>query len=429
MTSTRNIFYSPNPYSSDPNFTKLVVNTGIFVTISAQNLIIEGGLITDSIEAETIGAPVTFNSSVFLSGTYDLTTTKLISNTIESIALNDNINLSPKGSGKVLVNSDLDISGDITIAGNIQLNSIAVNLIESIALDDNIDMTPKGIGRVMINSDIDISGFVISRDVIYAKTIRVLDSVSDILITTDLIDEPYRRLIIDSIPDQNGIVINTNTSNSTQLVMVPNLDFSRQSLCQGVLLSSGSEYHPFIGAQIPQVSWGTLRISNQFGRTVIGSDNDSSDSLYTGFRTTLDGNTNFRDGTISVGGNTLCDNSRNLTVGNINGLSINANGRLVTRFAIAQTVHIIWTGLIQASGTGFFGDFVNSYTKTGVGQYTLNLSIFMWSFNAHFHKDIWGFFSWSPDGVDPNKFYLHVRDANGLDWDPPNDVYITGFGY
>lgn len=124
----------------------------------------------------------------------------------------------------------------------------------------------------------------------------------------------------------NGIVFGVNSTASTvPVVVAPDGDITKDCLILFNQKHGSTHYSPCIAAQKPGVAWAPIRIGTTYASTVLSSDPSTNQSVYTGYNTFLDGTTNFRNGNIYVGGNLLCDTSRNITCGTINGQTLGSS--------------------------------------------------------------------------------------------------------
>jgi len=77
-------------------------------------------------------------------------------NTISSSDTNGNVNISPNGTGTVVINTDLDVD-------NINVNG---NTVSSTDTNGNINLSPNGTGSVVINTDLDVDNININGNAI-----------------------------------------------------------------------------------------------------------------------------------------------------------------------------------------------------------------------------------------------------------------------
>lgn len=78
---------------------------------------------------------------------------KLSENKIESIDLDGNITLDPNGLGKVIIDSDLDVSGNISLTGNITVGDQNIDTI-TVNADFTSDLIPDVTGTYSLGSDL-----------------------------------------------------------------------------------------------------------------------------------------------------------------------------------------------------------------------------------------------------------------------------------
>ena len=95
---------------------------------------------------------------VDVTGNLDVGNINIDTNTIASTDLNGDINLSPDGTGTVVINTDLDVD-NINIDGN---------TITSTDIDGDINLSPNGTGTVVINTDLDVDNLNINGNTINA---------------------------------------------------------------------------------------------------------------------------------------------------------------------------------------------------------------------------------------------------------------------
>ena len=102
----------------------------------------------------------TASDGVDITGNLDVGNFTIDTNTISSTDSNGDINLSPDGTGTVVINTDLDVD-NINIDGN---------TITSTDTNGDINLSPNGTGTVVINTDLDIDNVNINGNTINATT-------------------------------------------------------------------------------------------------------------------------------------------------------------------------------------------------------------------------------------------------------------------
>lgn len=102
----------------------------------------------------------TASDGVDITGNLDVGNFTIDTNTISSTDSNGDINLSPNGTGTVVINTDLDVD-NINIDGN---------TITSTDTNGDINLSPNGTGTVVINTDLDIDNVNINGNTINATT-------------------------------------------------------------------------------------------------------------------------------------------------------------------------------------------------------------------------------------------------------------------
>lgn len=100
----------------------------------------------------------TATDGVDVTGNLDVGNINIDTNTIASTDLNGDINLSPDGTGTVVINTDLDVD-NINIDGN---------TITSTDTNGDINLSPNGTGTVVINTDLDVDNLNINGNTINA---------------------------------------------------------------------------------------------------------------------------------------------------------------------------------------------------------------------------------------------------------------------
>jgi len=165
------------------------------------------------------------------------------------------------------------------------------------------------------------------------------------------------KIRINTIQAQ-GLIIGTNsTVNQTdQIVIAPDSNLTRPSLIMGSI-NNGTTFTPYIGAQVPGVSWQTLYINNSGGGAVVyNPDIVQSPSVYNvaTYKNVFVGNCNLHTGsTLSISGSLFVNDSRNVTCGTISSGNITAplltsgtGSNLTINSALNQDI------IIDALGTG-----------------------------------------------------------------------------
>jgi hypothetical protein len=231
------------------------------------------------------------------------------SGTNSKIRTNSNQNLTvdnPIGSGITSINSMTGANQLINGSGAVSINSLSdtstISIAEASAIASGIVNTTSQ----TFSGNKTFNGEVITNN---------LHSPNNTDLTIDA--QGTGKIRLNTIQSQ-GLIIGTNsTVNQTdQIVISPDANLSRPSLIMGSI-NNGSTFTPFIGAQIPGVSWQTLYINNSGGGGVVyNPDIVQSPSVYNvaTFKNVFVGNCNLHTGgTFSISGNTFVNSSRNIT--------------------------------------------------------------------------------------------------------------------
>jgi hypothetical protein len=137
------------------------------------------------------------------------------------------------------------------------------------------------------------------------------------------------KIRINTIQSQGLIFgVNSTLNITDQVVFASDSNLTRPALIMGVI-NNGTTYTPFIGSQVPLVSWQSLYLNNNSGSVVYCPDVTLSPSSYNvaTYKNVFVGACNIHTGgSLSVGGSSFVDSSRNITCANITSSTNSLNG-------------------------------------------------------------------------------------------------------
>lgn len=229
-----------------------------------------------------------------------------------------------------------------------------------------------------------------------AQSIAGVKTISDGIITPSLSSETNTDLILNAggtgaikinTIQSRGIQFGTDTGTNItdQVVFAPGGDITQKCLIMGVINRGGLlDYLPFIGAQIPSVSWQTLRLNHSGGSVIFSGDITQTDSTYNPgntYKNVLVGTCNIFGGSLAITSTPFVDSSRNITnCPTINGITVPASGGTFAKLSdIPSPGGNQITGEISNTGTILFqsssiSGASFSCAKGALGLYTLTLN-------------------------------------------------------
>lgn len=190
----------------------------------------------------------------------------------------------------------------------------------------------------------------------------------------------------------------TGTNVTDQVVFAPGGDIAQNCLIMGVINRSGvNDFIPFIGAQIPSVSWQTLRLNHAGGSVIFSGDITQANSVYNPgnvYRNVIVGDTNVFGGSLYVGSSPFVDSIRNITnCPSISGILVPAVGGTFAKLSDIMTpsfLHLYYdsypfnayiAGQVIAIGTSVSNSSGMSVASNEIsvpavlGKYMVNLSV------------------------------------------------------
>jgi len=141
---------------------------GVFATVVVDNITLNGNTISSTNTNGDINLSPDGTGTVVINTDLDVDNINVNGNTISSTNVNGDINLSPNGTGTVVINTDLDVD-------NINVNG---NTISSSNVNGDINLSPNGTGTVVVNTDLDVDNININ-----GNTIISTDTNGDITLT------------------------------------------------------------------------------------------------------------------------------------------------------------------------------------------------------------------------------------------------------
>lgn len=227
---------------------------------------LDGSISLTAVTATTItGTTVlgtTFDTNVAAAGV-TLSGTTLAADGTDS---NIDINLTPKGTGEVVVVGGVDVTGDLTFTGTLtvtgQLNvdnlRLDGNTVSSTDTNGDVNLTPNGTGTVVVGTDLDVGNLNLA-----TNTIISTDTNGDIHLAPD----GTGNTTIDNggLLCSGGDIINTHSDSAADVTIeVTNSDNTSASSRAGVEVATGgtSSGDPYVNFLISGGQSYTMGIDN-----------------------------------------------------------------------------------------------------------------------------------------------------------------------
>lgn len=270
--------------------------SGSTVTINLDGTISLTAVTATTITGTTV-LGTTFDTNVAAAGVTLAGTTLAADGTDANIP----INLTPKGTGAVVITGDMTFTGDmgvtgaVTVTGSLDVDNIQINGNSIISTDTNgdINLSPDGTGTVVINTDLDVDNLNLN-----GNSIISTDTNGDINLTPD--GTGTTTITAGGLLVSAGDIINTHSDSAADVTIeVTNSDNTSVASRAGFEAATGGT-----SAGDPYASF-LISGGQQF---IMGIDNSSTNddfvisdaaALGTNDRLVIDGST----GDTSVSGN------------------------------------------------------------------------------------------------------------------------------
>jgi len=154
-----------------PNGSGEVVASTLTVSDLTDNRIVlagTSGALEDDANLTFNGTTLTAVAAVDITGDLDVDNINIDGNTISSTDTNGDVNISPNGTGTVVINTDLDVD-NVNIDGNV---------ISTTNANGDLTLTPNGTGTVVVSTDLDVDNINVD-----GNTISITDTDGNLNLT------------------------------------------------------------------------------------------------------------------------------------------------------------------------------------------------------------------------------------------------------